>query len=98
RAASDGAARGYRPALVFASAGISTLVEPTLLNSIVVVRSISRSSPLKFTVPWTVYFTLVRAPSLIVYAISPLGFFGAGGACPPAPPRRPKVSSSLAPS
>src|SRR5207253_2825840 len=67
----------------FASSGTSTFVLPTSLISTVVVRSRSRSSPLKLTVPETLYSYLASWPSLIQNFTEPLAFLASGAAPPP---------------
>src|SRR5258706_5969736 len=87
--------RSLQESFCWAASGISILVVPTSLISVVVVSSLSRSWPLKVTVPASLSSYLVRAPSLSQNLTEPLAFLGS--AALPAPPRPPRASSSLAP-
>src|SRR3954452_16632397 len=70
----------------FASAGTSTLVEPTSLISTVVVRSMSMSLPPKLIWPLRLYSYLLSCPSFTQNLTVPLALVGSGGVKLPWPP------------
>src|SRR4029079_3880692 len=84
-----GVSGGSYESFFLASSGMLIFVEPTSLISTVVVRSMSRSSPLKVIVPETLYSYLESLPSLTQNLTDPEALPGVGALPSPPPPRPP---------